>query len=118
MFVGDTEYTDKLPEEWRADTPDAALVVCADETEAGDVVETCRYRDHEGRIGSVRFNKLAVRVKAYALRTGRLVTDRTVQIGGESCPGTLGYFGALPSRTAVTPSDADVRDAFGPVVGR
>ncbi|MFC7824944.1 hypothetical protein [Streptomyces sp. NPDC057375] len=118
VFVGDTEYTDKLPEEWRADTPDAALVVCADETEAGDVVETCRYRDHEGRIGSVRFNKLAVRVKAYALRTGKLVTDRTVQIGGESCPGTLGYFGALPSRMAVTPSDADVRDAFGPVVGR
>ncbi|AIV33512.1 hypothetical protein [Streptomyces sp. CCM_MD2014] len=118
VFVGHTGYTDKLPEEWRSDTPDAALVVCADETQAGDVVETCRYRDHKGRIGSVRFNKLAVRVKAYALRTGKLVTDRTVQIGGESCPATLGYFGSLPSRMAVTPSDADVRDAFGPVVGR
>ncbi|WP_328563463.1 hypothetical protein [Streptomyces coelicoflavus] len=118
VFVGDTEYTDKLPEEWRADTPDAALVVCADEADAGNVVETCQYRDHRGHIGSVRFNKLAVRVKAYALRTGKLVTDRTVQIGGESCPGTLGYFGSLPSRMAVTPANADVRDAFAPVVGR
>ncbi|MFA3876268.1 hypothetical protein ABS735_21695 [Streptomyces sp. MMCC 100] len=118
VFVGDTEYTDKLPQEWRAATSDAALVVCTDETEAGDTVETCQYRDHKGHIGSVTFNKLAVRVKAYALRTGKLVTDRTVQIGGESCPGTLGYFGSLPPGMAVTPSDADVRDAFGPVVGR
>jgi hypothetical protein len=39
-------------------------------------------------------------------------------MGGESCPGILRYFGALPSRMAVTPSNADVRDAFGPVVGR
>ncbi|MFI8443568.1 tol-pal system YbgF family protein [Streptomyces rochei] len=118
VFVGDTEYTDKLPEEWRADTPGAALVVRAGETEAGDVVETCRYRDHEGRVGSVRFNKLAVRVKVYALRSGKLVTDRKVQMGGESCPGLLRYFGELPSRMAVTPSNADVREAFGPVVGR
>ncbi|MFD5649793.1 hypothetical protein [Streptomyces sp. NPDC127039] len=118
VFVGDTEYTDKLPEEWRTDTARASLVVCAGEAEAGDVVETCRYRDHDGRIGSVRFNKLAVRVKGYALRTGKLVVDRTVQLGGESCPGVLRYFDALPSRMAVTPSSGDVRDAFGPVVGR
>ncbi|MFH8440028.1 hypothetical protein ACH4D3_02185 [Streptomyces sp. NPDC018026] len=118
VFVGDTEYTDKLPEEWRTDTAHASLVVCADEAEAGDVVETCQYQDHNGRIGSVRFNKLAVRVKGYALRTGKLVVDRTVQMGGESCPGILRYFGALPSRMAVTPSNGDVRDAFGPVVGR
>ncbi|MEV5013667.1 hypothetical protein ACIGW1_05890 [Streptomyces sp. NPDC053780] len=122
LFVGHTEateYTDKLPEAWKAgDAADAALVVCADETEAGDVVETCRYRDHNGRIGSVRFNKLAVRVKAYALRTGKLVTDRRVQMGGESCPGLLRYFDSLPSRMAVTPSAADVREAFEPVVGR
>jgi hypothetical protein len=118
LFVGDTEYTDRLPEKWRADTPDAALVVCTGEAEAGDVVETCQYRDHKGRIGSVRFNRLAVPVKAYALRTGKLVTDRTVQMGGESCPGILRYFDELPSRQAVTPSKADVRDAFEPVVGR
>ncbi|WP_399891356.1 tol-pal system YbgF family protein [Streptomyces sp. BBFR51] len=118
VFVGDTEYTDKLPEGWRADTPDAALVVCTGGTEAGDVVETCQYQDHRGNIGSVRFNKLAVPVKAYALRTGKLVIDRKVQMGGESCPGLLRYFDELPSRMAVTPSKADVRDAFGPVVGR
>jgi hypothetical protein len=118
VFVGDTEYTDKLPEAWRTDTAHAALVVCTGEAEAGDVVETCQYRDHNGHIGSVRFNKLAVRVKGYALRTGKLVVDRTVQLGGESCPGVLGYFDALPSRMAVTPSNGDVRDAFGPVVGR
>ncbi|CAL9637633.1 hypothetical protein [Streptomyces sp. enrichment culture] len=45
-------------------------------------------------------------------------TARTVQLGGESCPGVLRYFGELPSRMAATPSDADVRDAFGPVIGR
>lgn len=118
VFAGDTEYTDKLPGEWRAGTSRAALVVCADEAGAGDVIETCQYRDHDGRIGSVRFNKLSVRVKAYALRTGRLVTDRTVQMGGESCPGILQYFGELPSRMAATPSDGDVRNAFGPVIGR
>ncbi|MFI1756697.1 hypothetical protein [Streptomyces sp. NPDC020571] len=118
VFVGDTEYTAKLPEAWRTDTAHASLVVCTGEAEAGDVVETCRYRDHNGHIGSVRFNKLAVRVKGYALRTGKLVVDRTVQLGGESCPGVLGYFDALPSRMAVTPSNGDVRDAFGPVVGR
>ncbi|CAL9621963.1 hypothetical protein [Streptomyces sp. enrichment culture] len=118
VFVGDTEYTDKLPEKWRTDTAHASLVVCTGEAEAGDVVETCQYRDHNGRIGSVRFNKLAVRVKGYALRTGKLVVDRTVQLGGESCPGVLRYFGALPSRMAVTPSNGDVREAFGPVVGR
>ncbi|MEU0225723.1 hypothetical protein ABZ177_15390 [Streptomyces sp. NPDC006284] len=119
LFVGDTEYTAKLPEAWRAgDAADAALVVCADETEAGDVVETCRYRGHEGGVHSVAFNKLAVRVKVYALRTGKLVADRTVQIGGSSCPGVLRYFGSVPSRQAVTPSAADVRKAFGPVVGR
>lgn len=118
VFVGDTEYTAKLPEAWRSDTPNAALVVCADEAEAGDVVETCAYRDHDGRIGSVRFNKLAVRVKVYALRTGKLVRDRTVQMSGESCPGILRYFDSMPSRMAVSPSKADVRDAFAPVVGR
>ncbi|WP_121700756.1 hypothetical protein [Streptomyces sp. E5N298] len=118
VFVGDTEYTDKLPEAWRTDTAHASLVVCTGEAEAGDVVETCQYRDHNGGIGSVRFNKLAVRVKGYALRTGKLVVDRTVQLGGESCPGIVRYFDALPSRMAVTPSNGDVRDAFGPVVGR
>ncbi|MFI7390908.1 hypothetical protein [Streptomyces tendae] len=118
VFVGDTEYTDKLPEEWRTDTAHTSLVVCTGEAKAGDVVETCQYRDHNGSIGSVRFNKLAVRVKGYALRTGKLVVDRTVQLGGESCPGILRYFDALPSRMAVTPSNGDVRDAFGPVVGR
>ncbi|MFH8528869.1 hypothetical protein ACH4GE_10670 [Streptomyces tendae] len=118
VFVGDTEYTDKLPEEWRTDTAHASLVVCTGEAKAGDVVETCQYEDHNGNIGSVRFNKLAVRVKGYALRTGKLVVDRTVQLGGESCPGVLRYFDALPSRMAVTPSNGDVRAAFGPVVGR
>ncbi|MFI5856775.1 hypothetical protein [Streptomyces parvulus] len=119
LFVGETEYTKRLPEAWKAgDAAGAALVVCADEPEAGDVVETCRYRDHRGGIGSVRFNRLAVRVKAYALRTGKLVADRTVQMGGTSCPGILRYFEALPSRQAVTPSDADVREAFASVVGR
>ncbi len=107
VFVGDTEYTDKLPEAWRTDTAHASLVVCTGEAEAGDVVETCQYRDHNGGIGSVRFNKLAVRVK------GLRAADREARrrphgaAGAASCPGIVGYFDALPSRMAVTPSNGD-----------
>lgn len=59
-----------------------------------------------------------VRVKVYALRTGKLVSDRKLQINGASCPYSIFCYGGPPSYRSVTPSDADVRDAFGPLVGR
>ncbi|MFJ8189515.1 hypothetical protein ACIQ8D_06960 [Streptomyces sp. NPDC096094] len=84
----------------------------------GNTVRTCRYRDDDQRIRSVTFHKVEVRVKAYALRTGKLVTDRKLQISGASCPYFISYYGSPPSQRSVTPSDANVRDAFEPVVKR
>ncbi|MFH9569274.1 tol-pal system YbgF family protein [Streptomyces sp. NPDC017454] len=119
LFVGDSEYTDKLPDGWHAtDAAEAALVVCVDSAGMGNTVETCQYRDHDERIRSITFHQVEVRVKAYALRTGKLVTDRKLQISGSSCPYFISYYGSPPSRRSVTPTDADVRDAFGPVVKR
>ncbi|WP_055419488.1 tol-pal system YbgF family protein [Streptomyces pactum] len=119
LFVGDGEYTDKLPDGWQAsDAAKAALVVCVDSAGMGDTVETCRYRDDDQRVRSVTFRKVEVRVKAYALRTGKLVSDRKLQISGSSCPYFISYYGSPPAQRSVTPSDADVRDAFEPVVKR
>jgi hypothetical protein len=119
LFLGESEYTGKLPDGWRAsDAAKAALVVCVDSAGMGDTVETCRYRDDDERARSVTFRKVEVRVKAYALRTGKLVTDRKVQIGGSSCPYFISYYGSPPSQKSVTPSDSDVRDAFESVVRR
>jgi hypothetical protein len=119
LVLGDNQYTGRLPAEWRTtDEARAALVVCVGGAVEGDAVETCQYRSDEGRISSVTFRKAEVRVKAYVLRTGKLLTDRKVQINGSSCPGLLTYYGVLPPDEFVTPSDADVREAFGPAVGR
>ncbi|MCF2434971.1 hypothetical protein LV779_11225 [Streptomyces thinghirensis] len=57
-------------------------------------------------------------MKAYVLRTGKLVTDRKLQISGTSCPYFISYYGSPPSQQSVTPSDDDVRDAFESVVKR
>ncbi|MER7055982.1 hypothetical protein [Streptomyces sp. NPDC000351] len=119
LFVGDSEYTDKLPDGWHAtDAAKAALVVCVDSAGMGKTVETCQYRDDDERVRSVTFREVEVRVKAYALRTGKLVTDRKLRISGSSCPYFISYYGSPPSQRSVTPSDSDVRDAFEPVVER
>ncbi|PZT70719.1 hypothetical protein DN402_06750 [Streptomyces sp. SW4] len=119
VFRGAPDHTDKLPAGWRVSDPaEAALVVCAQETGRGAAVETCAYRDHEQRIRNITFYKIALRVKVYELRTGRRVTDRTVQLGGASCPGIITYYGSAPSFEYVEPAAADIRRAFGPVVGR
>ncbi|WP_193776599.1 hypothetical protein [Streptomyces sp. E2N166] len=47
-----------------------------DSAGVGNTVETCRYRDDDERVRSVTFHKAEVRVKAPALRTGKLVTGR------------------------------------------
>lgn len=119
LFVGDGEYSDKLPDGWHASDPaKAALVVCVDSAGVGNTVEICQYRDDDERVRSVTFHKVEVRVKAYVLRTGKLVTDRKLQISGTSCPYFISYYGSPPSQQSVTPSDDDVRDAFESVVKR
>ncbi|WEV26447.1 hypothetical protein OYE22_15485 [Streptomyces sp. 71268] len=129
LIYGNDEYTDRLPKSWRADDATrAALVVCVGETEAddrGSAVRTCPYqaKNAVGGVKQVTFHKIAIPVKVYALRTGQLVADRTVEIGGTSCPRWLRYeyyltdFGP-PSDMPVKETTADVRAAFEPLVRR
>ncbi|GAA2406755.1 hypothetical protein GCM10010420_38520 [Streptomyces glaucosporus] len=126
LFGGPTEYTDQLPRKWRTDDPaKAVLVVCVGEAKFGTSVRTCPYEYGPAWTDStnVTFHKVAIPVKAYELRTGKLVADRTVEIGGTSCPHSLSYhtFGGFdpgPPDQYVTPSDADVRAGFESLIKR
>ncbi|MFI0408322.1 tol-pal system YbgF family protein [Actinomadura sp. 3N508] len=126
LFYGNDGYTDDLPGKWRVRDPaSAVLVVCVGERKKGSVVESCTYRSRSsGKLYQVRFHKVALPVKVYELRTGRLVADRRVQIGGRSCPSVIKYssgflddFGPDPDRY-VNPSKGDVRAAFEPLIDR
>ncbi|MEV6957830.1 hypothetical protein AB0M97_01215 [Streptomyces sp. NPDC051207] len=122
LFLGEGEYTEKLPDGWRTTDPArAALVVCTGSSDFGSAVRTCPYRPTSGSgsgITYVTFHKVRIPVKVYELRTGRLVANRKVQISGTSCPYSFMYYGLPPSDKYVTPSASDVRDAFSPVVRR
>ncbi|MEV5965502.1 hypothetical protein AB0L70_27280 [Kribbella sp. NPDC051952] len=120
LFVGGTdEYTGKLPSQWRTTDPyRATLMLCTEENDYGTAVETCPYTpigDSYAASTSVTFYKIAVPVKAYELRTGRLVMSTTVQIGGSSCPQTI-YTSYTPSQEYVTPTSATVQAAFKPIL--
>lgn len=126
LFYGNDEYTGKLPAKWRAtDAARAVLVVCAGDDENGTSVQTCPYQNKtmpDFPI-EVTFHKIAIPVRAYELRTGRLVVHRTLQIGGASCPQVLHYTSYIrdfgpPSDVYVTPTTADVRAAFSGLVNR
>ncbi|MFJ8592338.1 tol-pal system YbgF family protein [Streptomyces sp. NPDC093598] len=125
LFLGDSEYTDRLPRSWRTGDPaKAALVVCAGEAENGAAVETCRYENKKSRYlpHQVTFHKVKIPVKVYELRTGKRLDPRSVQIGGSSCPSVLRYeyymYDLGPGDQFVSTSKSAVRDAFRPVVGR
>jgi hypothetical protein len=127
-----SEYTDQLPGAWRTkDLTRAVLVVCVTNVSNGASVRTCPYRPEwsGGSPAEVTFHKVAVTLKAYELRTGRLVVDTSFEIGGASCPRRLEYSATydsvqgkvndeLPSHVRVTPSPSDVRAAFTPVIVR
>ncbi|MFJ9031537.1 tol-pal system YbgF family protein [Streptomyces sp. NPDC102274] len=126
LFYGNDEYTDKLPATWRVTDPaKAVLVVCADEEQEGTPVRTCPYESKLALGGTtdVTFHKIEIPVKAYELRTGKLVADRTVRISGSSCPAVLEYttyisdFGP-PSDVNVEASKADVGDGFRSLITR
>lgn len=124
LFYGNTGYTSKLPSGWRAgDVAHAVLVVCVGGAHQGASVQSCPYTSEDSPNSSpteVTFHKIAIPVKAYELRTGKLVFDRTIQISGRSCPSQFSYTSYLPSSPPsdenVNPSTADVRAAFGPVI--
>lgn len=119
LFVGDDEYSKRLPGTWRTTDPTkAVLVVCLDEPEYGPVQRRCPYSYDGGKRVTVAFHRIEIPMKAYELRTGKVVSDGEVRIGGGSCPSVIPYttFGGVdtgpPTKDYVDPSDADVRAAF------
>ncbi|MEV0841646.1 hypothetical protein AB0I55_19090 [Actinocatenispora sera] len=121
LLYGNSEYVNKLPDSWSvSDAADAALVVCVGDTKLGSQVQTCPYTRLDGSGSSVwvTFYKVAIPIRAYELRTGKLVVHRTIQIGGSSCPQILsyttygGYDTGPDTAQYVTPSRSGVRAAF------
>ncbi|NKE57410.1 hypothetical protein FXN61_11405 [Lentzea sp. PSKA42] len=119
VIWGNREYVDKLPGDWLThDVGEAVLVVCTGQTEFGAPTQTCPYRAAStGRVAGVTFRKIAIPVKAYELRTGKVVVDTKVEIGGESCPSTfLASADGPPPDRYVSPSDGDIRAGYAAVI--
>lgn len=118
VFFGNDSYTDKLPASWRTTgAADATLVVCTGAKRMGPAAQTCAYEDFDGSGDQyVTFHDIVIPVRAYALRTGRLVFHATIQITGSSCPEVISYYGSLPTDKYVHPSASSVRAAFAPVI--
>lgn len=121
VVFGGSEYTEKLPGDWKTTKFDeAVLVVCTGEPEHGPVQESCPYLWEDSRQSTnVAFHRVSIPVRAYELRTGKLVFDQKVTIGGASCPATLRApdTGAGPPKDwFVEPSEADMRRAFAPAI--
>lgn len=118
------EHTGKIPAGWRAkDAADAVVVICAGGTEYGAAVATCPYEaDTIAGYVDVTFHKIAIPVKVYELRTGKLVANLKLQINGSSCPAVLEYTTysyvdlGPPSKVYVEASVANVRAAFRPLM--
>lgn len=119
VIWGNREHVDKLPGDWLThDVGEAVLVVCTGQTEFGAPTQTCPYRGtRSGRVGSVTFRKIAIPVKAYELRTGKLVVETRVEIGGASCPSIFFATGdGPPPNRYVIPSEGDVRAGYAAVI--
>ncbi|MFJ4469174.1 hypothetical protein ACIP2X_17000 [Streptomyces sp. NPDC089424] len=125
MYFGNTEYTNQLPGNWKAtDAARAAAVVCVGEEDFGTSVQTCPYQSQRsGTITYVTFHRIAIPVRVYEVRTGKLVSRRTIQISGSSCPAVLSYVtwgdeDNPPRNRYVNDSSSDVRNAFRPLTNR
>lgn len=109
-------FVNRVPAEWKAtDAAKAVTVVCAGETGFGTFVEGCPYTPITGPGGThwVTFHRIAIPVRVFEIRTGKLVNEITVEIGGAACPDILEFSGLLPpSQTHVAASDADVHAGF------
>jgi hypothetical protein len=121
MFYGNDNYSNKLPSSWRTDdVTKAALVVCLGQRSRGAAVRTCPY-DYLGSTTNVTFHKVDIPMKAFSMRTGKLVAKRTLHISGSSCPSTLSYSyyyadTGPPSDVYVSVSKSDARAAFSSVI--
>ncbi|WP_322780969.1 hypothetical protein [Frankia sp. Cas4] len=112
LIVGNKDYVDNLPAEWRTDdVTTATRVLCVGNAEFGAAVATCQYQ-FLGISSNVTFYRVALRVRVYELRTGRLVTDTRVEISGTSCPDRVGY----DTKQYVSPSDSQIQAAFRPLI--
>lgn len=123
MVLGNDEYAARLGDWLAKDASEATLIVCTGKTEMGAPTQTCPYEPRL-RPGTtyVTFKKIAIPVRAFELKTGKLVADTRVEIGGASCPPILQYtsYGRFdsgpPSEVHVNASDADVRNGFAPII--
>ncbi|MDQ3786431.1 MAG: hypothetical protein M3422_04210, partial [Actinomycetota bacterium] len=94
LLFGNTGQTGKIPAGWRAkDAADAVVVICADASRHGAAVQTCPYvpESRPGTVTYVTFHKIAIPLKLYEVRTGKLVRTLTLQINGTSCPDLVQY---------------------------
>ncbi|MEU4192101.1 hypothetical protein AB0E69_09395 [Kribbella sp. NPDC026611] len=129
LFLGDNEYTSRLPSQWKTSDPyRATLILCAGEANYGTAVRTCPYTPELNPSAvptDVTFHQIAIPVKVYELRTGRQVYGATVEIAGSSCPRRLNYTTSVPylndyvpSTQYVAPTNATIKAAFQALVIR
>jgi hypothetical protein len=106
-----TEY--EIPDSWTtANVDETVLVVCVEGPERGSFIESCEYEDFDGAyLGSVSFYANEFSIKAYELRTGGLVEDYSVELGG-SCPYVLTFYGSIDETRNVSYEPSDLRELF------
>ncbi|MBW4717157.1 hypothetical protein [Saccharothrix obliqua] len=123
--AGTNEHTKRLPGDWLvSDVANATLVICAGAVAHGSVKETCTYLFSGTFSGEkdVSFHRIAIPVRAFEVKTGRLVAETTLEIDGESCPAVVNYttFNRLDtgpdSDMYVTASEGDVHGAFNSLI--
>lgn len=125
LFVGGADDdTAKLPAQWKTFEPESAvLMICTEPAATGAAVRTCPYF-FTGKAGTVNvtFHKIAIRLKAYELRTGRLVANTTIQISGSACPSSFTFtsygIGEVQTTKLVTSTSATVQAAYRPLLVR
>lgn len=123
LLFGNDAYANRLPAEWRAsEAANAVLVICLGESTYGAPVRTCPYRSERNPNlqGNVTFHRVAIPVRVFEVRSGKLLNATTVEIGGASCPTVIEYSAHIdagpPPQMHVAPSDADVHAAFRPLI--
>ncbi|MEU0096064.1 hypothetical protein [Kribbella sp. NPDC006257] len=128
LVYGNSDYSSKIPSGWRAkDVTQAVFVVCVGDDSNGPTVRTCPYENKTFPQfpTQVKFHKIALPVKVYEVRTGRLISSRTAQINGSSCPAILHYTTSSllrdmgpPGDVYVTPTNAAFLSAFSSFMAR
>lgn len=111
LVYGNSDYSSKIPSGWRAkDVTRAVFVVCVGDDSNGPIVRTCPYENKTfpDFPTQVKFHKIALPVKVYEVRTGRLISSRTAQINGSSCPAILHYTTSSLLRDIGPPGDVYV----------